>query len=203
MEELHGRMIDPATWVTCSSTRLSTACMHTLWMPWLSVLALRCCLVGQTPIYDQLRGERINADVPPSPIDSPRPADPGRHRLDAQAPSAAAVVVRPSGAGTDGLAGQHRQVRTHRGAQLAGEELGSGRAWGPQAAMAGEAHAQAAPRHAGPPPAPAAGSPPAAPAAAAGGGAPGHQAVGAARPVQRPDPRPAAVQETAFSWFVP
>ena len=74
---------------------LSTACTHTLWMPWLSMLALGCRLVGQTPIYDQLRSERINADVPPSHIHSHRPADPGRHRLDAEAPNAAAVVVRP------------------------------------------------------------------------------------------------------------
>ena len=34
-------------------------------MPPLSMLALRCRPVGQTPIYDQLRGERINSDVPP------------------------------------------------------------------------------------------------------------------------------------------
>jgi hypothetical protein len=35
--------------------------------------------VSQTPTYDQLRGERINADVPPSEVD---PDQPGRHPLD-------------------------------------------------------------------------------------------------------------------------
>ena len=182
---------------------LSTGCMHTLWMPWRSVLALRCCLVGQTPIYDQLRGERINAEVPPSHADSHRPADPGRHRRGAQAPSAAAVEVRPSDPGTDGLTGHHQGVWTYPVAQLAGDELGAGRAWGPRAAIPVDAHPRAAPRHASHPSAPAEGHPPAAPAAAAGGGAPGHQAVGPARATQRADPYPPAVQEAAFSWFVP
>ena len=45
---------------------LSTAGTYTLWMLWLSVLALRCWSRGPTPIYDRLRGERINAGVPPS-----------------------------------------------------------------------------------------------------------------------------------------
>lgn len=42
---------------------------------------LRCRTVTQTPTYDQLRGERINADVPASETD-PQPVDrPGRHRI--------------------------------------------------------------------------------------------------------------------------
>jgi hypothetical protein len=37
--------------------------------------------VSLTPTYDQLRGERINADVPASETD-PQPVDrPGRHRI--------------------------------------------------------------------------------------------------------------------------
>jgi hypothetical protein len=40
--------------------------------------------VSQTPTYDQLRGERINADVPPSEVDPTRLEQPGRHHpLDA------------------------------------------------------------------------------------------------------------------------
>ena len=35
--------------------------------------------VSQTPTYDQLRGERINADVPPSEVDPPRLDQPGKH----------------------------------------------------------------------------------------------------------------------------
>jgi hypothetical protein len=35
--------------------------------------------VSQTPTYDQLRGERINAEVPPSEDDLPRVGQPGKH----------------------------------------------------------------------------------------------------------------------------
>jgi hypothetical protein len=35
--------------------------------------------VSQTPTYDQLRGERINAEVPPSEYDLPRVGQPGKH----------------------------------------------------------------------------------------------------------------------------
>jgi hypothetical protein len=35
--------------------------------------------VSQTPTYDQLRGERINADVPPSEVAPPRLSQPGKH----------------------------------------------------------------------------------------------------------------------------
>lgn len=36
-------------------------------------------VVSQTPTYDQLRGERINADVPPSEVHPPRLDQPGKH----------------------------------------------------------------------------------------------------------------------------
>jgi hypothetical protein len=62
-------------------------------MPPLSMLALRCRPVGQTPIYDQLRGERINSDVPPSGAD--QHVYSGKHRLDEQTPGPAAVVDGP------------------------------------------------------------------------------------------------------------
>jgi hypothetical protein len=51
--------------------------------------ALRCLTVSQTPTYDQLRGERINADVPASEAD-PQVDHPGKHRLREDAPT---VVV--------------------------------------------------------------------------------------------------------------
>lgn len=35
--------------------------------------------VSQTPTYDQLRGERINADVPPSEVAPSRLSQPGKH----------------------------------------------------------------------------------------------------------------------------
>lgn len=52
---------------------------------------LRCRTVSQTPTYDQLRGERINADVPAGEAD-PRPADsPGRHRIRDDMPAGSPV----------------------------------------------------------------------------------------------------------------
>ena len=177
---------------------LSTACTHTLLMPPLSMLALRCRPVGQTPIYEQLRGERINADVPSSPGD--QHVHSGRHRLDEQTPGAVAVVGRPSGPGAGGVTGHHRRVGNSPGVGLGGDEQEAGRAWGPQAAVPWEAPARAAPRHAGHLSAGAAGD---RSAGAAGGHALGHQAVGAARAEQRTEPGPAAVRQVVFSWFVP
>lgn len=58
--------------------------------------------VSQTPTYDQLRGERINADVPASEVDGRASgADPdsrahsGKHRLRDDGPGAAAVCSAP------------------------------------------------------------------------------------------------------------
>jgi hypothetical protein len=52
---------------------------------------LQCGAVSQTPTYDQLRGERINADVRASEAD-PHPLEhPGRHRLRDDTPTAATV----------------------------------------------------------------------------------------------------------------
>lgn len=42
---------------------------------------LRCRSVRPTPLYDQLRGERINADVPPSDVQPKQLEDRGKHRL--------------------------------------------------------------------------------------------------------------------------
>jgi hypothetical protein len=57
--------------------------------------ALRCRLVRPTPIYDQLRGERINADVPAT-VDEPQPVDQGgKHRLAAGGPGPVVVFGRP------------------------------------------------------------------------------------------------------------
>lgn len=42
---------------------------------------LRCRPVRTTPLYDQLCGERINADVPPSAARSHQLEDRGKHRL--------------------------------------------------------------------------------------------------------------------------
>jgi hypothetical protein len=42
---------------------------------------LRCRPVRPTPLYDQLRGERINADIPPSDAQAQQVEDRGKHRL--------------------------------------------------------------------------------------------------------------------------
>jgi hypothetical protein len=48
-------------------------------------------------MYDQLRGERINADVPVSEVDPDSLDRPGRHRLRDDTPAAAAVCGPPPG----------------------------------------------------------------------------------------------------------
>lgn len=78
---------------------LSTGAVHTLLMSCPVMVSLRCRAVGDTPIYDQLQGERINAHVPPSTPESrhlPRSAD---HRRSAVASRAAAVEVQAAGPG--------------------------------------------------------------------------------------------------------
>jgi hypothetical protein len=63
--------------------------------------------MGETPIYDQVRGERINADVPASGADSQWVDDHGKHRLLPDAPVPAAVFG-PPGLGDDLAPDRHR-----------------------------------------------------------------------------------------------
>lgn len=75
----------------------------------LAEVPLRCRAMSQTPTYDQLRDERINADVPAGEVD-PHQVDHfgrhrlgdhfGRHRLVGDAPGAA-VCGLPPGSGAD------------------------------------------------------------------------------------------------------
>jgi hypothetical protein len=67
-------------------------------------------LVSQTPIYDQLRGERINADVPATGADPHRVGYPGKHHLPPGVPSVAAVFGRPAGARSGLALNQHYPV---------------------------------------------------------------------------------------------
>jgi hypothetical protein len=98
------------------------------------MVSLRCRAVGQTPIYDQLRGERINADVPPSTVESDRFVPSGKHRLCAEASSSAAMEGRPVRPGPAGVSGN---------------ELGVSRRVDPSPAVAAHAAVPAVPRHAG------------------------------------------------------
>lgn len=79
------------------SHRISTAgaqprpVVHIMWTTGLYGAPLRCRTVSQTPTYDQLRGERINADVPAGEAD-PHPAHrTGRHRIRDDMPAGSAV----------------------------------------------------------------------------------------------------------------
>ena len=58
---------------------------------------LQCRPVSHTPIYDQLRGERINADVPAPAIEAPQVVRPEQDHPPADVTSAAAVFARPPG----------------------------------------------------------------------------------------------------------
>jgi hypothetical protein len=62
---------------------------------------LGCRGVSHTPTYDQLRGERINADVPASETDPQQVDPPGKHRLRDDAPAVAAVGGFSPGPGAD------------------------------------------------------------------------------------------------------
>ncbi|MGH3982155.1 MAG: hypothetical protein ACRDST_05580 [Pseudonocardiaceae bacterium] len=50
--------------------------------------------MSQTPIYDQLRGERINADVPATGDEPHQANHAGTHRLPTGGPGPAAVFTR-------------------------------------------------------------------------------------------------------------
>lgn len=85
---------------------------------------LRCRTVSQTPIYNQLRGERINADVPANAADPGDVGHTGKHRLPAGESSPTAT---PRG-------------RTYPAGHAAGSERETAPAWGPQAAIPPAAH---------------------------------------------------------------
>jgi hypothetical protein len=124
--------------------------------------------MSQTPIYDQLRGERIGADVPASAAggtDPQRSARLGKHHLPAEAPAAGSgfsVLVNP---------GAQPQVNQHPAGGIPSvtqRATGSGEAVRTRRRQSGPAHN------------------PASPAAAGAGGA-----VGGPRPVAPPPGAPA------------
>jgi hypothetical protein len=150
--------------------------VHTLWMPVAPTVPLRCRPVRPTPLYDQLRGERINADLPASEAD-PQPGDhPGKHRLTPGRPGPPAEASAQSPrAGADRAADWSRSTAIEPAAQSVvnatsrtqsdGETHRHGRtrpathrataAWGPQAALPPPAHPQPPPGTTRqPPPAP-------------------------------------------------
>ena len=131
---------------------------------------LRCCPVGQTPIYDQLRGERINADVPATGADPQRVDHAGKHRLPAGAP-VPTEVFGPPVSETDFAENPHHRVWTYPAGQSAGDAHRAAAVWGPRAALPPAAHERHAPPRAATrrSPAPANGPNPPARDTAAGG----------------------------------
>jgi hypothetical protein len=105
-----------------------------------------CVMVGGTPIYDQVRGERINADVPPSEADSWADYH-GKHRLRLDIPVPAAVFG-PPGPGADLAPHHHRRASTCPAGLPTADGQPETTMWGPRAALPPEAHTRQVPRHA-------------------------------------------------------
>src|ERR687893_2059560 len=140
--------------------------------------------MGETPIYDQVRGERINADVPASGADPQRAAYHGKHRLRPDTPVPPAVFG-PPGPAADLVPGHHRRSWTYPAGLPAADGQPAATVWGPRAALPPEAHTRQAPIHAASrPPSPVADHNPAARGAAAGDRGT-HLAGGAAPQVKR------------------
>jgi hypothetical protein len=176
--------------------------------------------VTPTPIYDQLRGERINAEVPATRADPHRLDHPDGHRLAPTVPTAPAVAFSRSPlAGTDRAtswswftattpaaqpainptapAEPGRETpphkRTHSTSQPTGRDQETSVTWGPRAVPPPAVHA----RHqraqpASGPPEPGAGQHPAAPGAAAAGHEVGRGAGQGPRQTDRTESRSAA-----------
>ena len=157
--------------------------------------------MGETPIYDQVRGERIHADVPASRADPQWAGFPGKHRMrpDTLVPAA---VFGPSGPG-DGLApNYHRRAGTYLSGRPAADGQQASRVWGPRATLPPEAHTRQTPRHAvDSPPASAADRNPAARDAAAGDRGDRCAEGGGMRQVQRTEPSLTTSTRVPFSWF--
>ena len=157
--------------------------------------------MGETPIYEQVRGERINADVPASGSDPQQGDEHGKHRLLPDTPVAAAVFW-PPGPGDDLAPNHHRQAWTHPVGLPAANGQRAATVWGPRAVLPPEAHPRPAPRHAASsPPASAAGRNPAERDAAAGDRGAHPEQEGAVQQIKRAETPLAAPVGMQFSRF--
>ena len=159
-------------------------------------LSLRCCLMRETPIYEQLRGERINADVPSSETGPSRSGHPGRHRLVPDTTGSVAAC-RPPGPGADLVVHQHAVPGT--GVQPPGGPQRTAALRGPRGPIPRPARAGQALAHA-------ASSPPTAtgvldPPEAAGDGSVDPERVSRPRQGQRTDCSVMATPKGQFPWF--
>lgn len=158
--------------------------------------------MGRTPIYDQLRGERINADVPAAEAAPQLVGRRGRHHVLVVAPGPAAVVGPPGpSTGLDG--NRHHLLETYPAVQPAGDGGRAVAVWGPRAALSLAAPVRQAPPHAtsSSPALSSASHNPAAQGTAAGEHGAHWEQGDAPRPVQHTEPRPATPADAQFSWF--
>jgi hypothetical protein len=95
--------------------------------------------VRETPIYEQLRGEGINADVESSAAAPHRGGRPGRHRRLADT-TGPVTVCTPPGPGADRVAHQHPVPQIAD--QPPGATQQTAAVWGPRAALPHPAHAR-------------------------------------------------------------
>ncbi|HXT45208.1 MAG TPA: hypothetical protein VN748_14025 [Pseudonocardiaceae bacterium] len=75
--------------------------------------------MSETPIYDQLRGERINADVPADGADRQQVGQHGQHRAPAASLSGPAVPARPAASGAEPVTNQHYSAAVEQAVQAA------------------------------------------------------------------------------------
>jgi hypothetical protein len=158
--------------------------------------------MGQTPIYDQLRGERINADVPATGVDPQRVGHPGEQPVVAIGPVPAAVFG-PPGPATDLDANRHHLVATYPAGQPAGDGQRTVAVWGPRAGRSLLAPVRQASAHAasGSPALPGSSHHFAARGAAAGEPGAHRRHGGGPRPAQRSEPRLVTPAGAQFRWF--
>lgn len=158
--------------------------------------------MDRTPIYDQLRGERINADVPAVEADPQVVGRRGRHHVLVVAPGPTAVFG-PPGPRTGLEGNRHHLLETYSAVQPAGDGGRAVAVWGPRAALSLAAHGRQAPAHAASSSRalPGASHNPAAQGAAAGDHVAHWGEGGGPRPVQHTELRTVTLADAQFRWF--
>jgi hypothetical protein len=91
--------------------------VHSVLRPSIAHLRLRCRGVSDTPIYDQLWGERLNADVPAA--DPQQVGYQGQHRRPAAASRAPAAHGHLAASGSDPVASQSSSAAVEQAVQAA------------------------------------------------------------------------------------
>jgi hypothetical protein len=88
-------------------------------VPFWPNLPVRSRSVSETPIYDQLRGERLNADVPASGAGGQLTSHCGQHHLPAEALGRPEAIGRPAWSGPRPVVNQHHSSAVDQAVQAA------------------------------------------------------------------------------------